>query len=257
MRLNLTQHKSTPEQGCEEPHNKGLIQDLLTFNEVPTKEEIEKRAASLANIAADAGADSVMIGGAPFLMPTLEIMLANKGIMPMYAFTRREVEEHDGLKKSVFRHVGFVSARPEEVIASCRNLRPGAGGITRVTMDGRIKYQAISHHPWKDRDYPEQDLGPCHPEALTIQKKACRIIGRINKEAAAEKKASAQTRQEWLSGLPNKIEIPWSNGQGFDSVEIDRESGNVTLGWNHLCTLPLKPVPDIVKWIQENTYVEE
>ena len=54
-----------------------------------------------------------MIGGAPWLMGTLETKLREYGIQPMYAFSRRESVEQkqpDGSvrKVNVFRHAGWV-----------------------------------------------------------------------------------------------------------------------------------------------------
>lgn len=64
---------------------------------------------------AEEGAESAMIGGAPFLMAPLEGALRTRGVIPLYAFSVREsVEEAlpDGSvrKTQVFRHAGFVPA---------------------------------------------------------------------------------------------------------------------------------------------------
>lgn len=89
----------------------------LTFDELPTTEEVVHAAASLSMIArgvADAhGTDRVMVGGAPFLMPALHAALLSQGLRPLYAFSKRESEEQvqsDGSvrKVAVFRHLGFV-----------------------------------------------------------------------------------------------------------------------------------------------------
>ena len=109
MILNLTQHPSTPEQEAQlvvEPRmSKPEIKKLLTFEEIPTKEEIEVRAKELARIAAEEAAmyagDSdaevwitrVMIGGAPFFMGALEKAVRECGFSPIYAFSKRESEE--------------------------------------------------------------------------------------------------------------------------------------------------------------------
>ena len=57
-----------------------------------------------------AGKIKAMIGGAPFLMPTLERELRAVGIIPLYAFSKREAVEdpETGAKTSVFRHIGCV-----------------------------------------------------------------------------------------------------------------------------------------------------
>ena len=129
MILNLTQHNATPEQKAQlvvEPRmTKEKIRELLTFEEIPSKEEIEARAEKLAEIAASeanhyAGETDnkiwitrVMIGGAPYLMGALEKALREMGFQPVYAFSKRESVEQpqpDGSvkKTAVFRHIGFV-----------------------------------------------------------------------------------------------------------------------------------------------------
>jgi len=104
---------------------KAKIQKLLTFEEIPTREEIELRANELARIAASEASHyagdtdntvwitRVMIGGAPYLMGALERALRERGFTPVYAFSKRESIDQpqpDGsIKKiSVFRHAGFV-----------------------------------------------------------------------------------------------------------------------------------------------------
>jgi hypothetical protein len=129
MILNLTQHVSTDEQKAQlvvEPRMcKAKIQKLLTFEEIPTREEIEARAKELARIAASEASfyagetdnkiwiTRVMIGGAPYLMGALEKALRECGFTPVYAFSKRESIDQpqpDGSVKkiAVFRHLGFV-----------------------------------------------------------------------------------------------------------------------------------------------------
>jgi hypothetical protein len=132
MILNLTQHNATPEQEAQlvvEPRMcKAEIQKLLTFDEIPTKEEIDARAKELARIAASEASmyagdtdnevwiTRVMIGGAPYLMGALEkaiIECTDWGFCPVYAFSKREsvdqVQPDGSVKKTaVFRHCGFV-----------------------------------------------------------------------------------------------------------------------------------------------------
>ena len=116
--LNLTQHPASPEQvaqGVFEPKNKTKVQRALTFNSLPTKEEIVSRAKELADIAKEHNVSKVMIGGAPYLMSALETAMHEANITPLYAFAERDVVEAtqpDGsvIKKSVFKHVGFVEA---------------------------------------------------------------------------------------------------------------------------------------------------
>ncbi|MEM4976628.1 MAG: hypothetical protein QXT64_04815 [Desulfurococcaceae archaeon] len=136
--LNLTQHLATPEQlqaGVVEPSPqlKAKIQRMLTFDELPSYGEVKKRAEELVSIIDDYLEDleargvistlpsgeanfevyGVLIGGAPYLMAPLEEELKKSGFKPLYAFSKRTVEEvlrPDGTveKKAVFKHAGFV-----------------------------------------------------------------------------------------------------------------------------------------------------
>jgi hypothetical protein len=129
MILNLTQHNATPEQEAQlvvEPRMcKDEIKKLLTFEEIPSKEEIEVRATKLARIAVSEASmyagdtdneiwiTRVMLGGAPFFMGALEKAVRECGFSPVYAFSKRESEDipqPDGSVKKiqVFRHCGFV-----------------------------------------------------------------------------------------------------------------------------------------------------
>ena len=114
--FNLTQHDRSAEQvdvGVRDfPHaEREQIQGLLTFDDLPSLEEIEDRAYRLAQYVPQGAA--VMIGGAPFLMSALERALRSRGCVPVYAFSRRESVDQpqpDGSvrKAAVFRHLGFV-----------------------------------------------------------------------------------------------------------------------------------------------------
>jgi hypothetical protein len=111
--INLTQHPATPDQGVTEPENKAAVQAALTFDAIPSSEDMKERADFLARIAKDSGASKAMIGGAPFFMSTLEKALLDVGIKPVYAFSVRESVEKttdDGTvtKTNVFKHTGFV-----------------------------------------------------------------------------------------------------------------------------------------------------
>jgi hypothetical protein len=117
--FNLTQHVATEEQlqaGVWEPYPeaKPAIQKLLTFEKLPTAEEIQATAESLAKIAKSFTCDgTVMIGGATYLMSALERALRARGMKPVHAFSKREVKESKlpdgGVKKEIiFKHVGFV-----------------------------------------------------------------------------------------------------------------------------------------------------
>ena len=114
--VNLTQHPATAEQvvaGVVEPENKAAVQAALTFDAIPSGEEMAQRANFLAAIAKESGCTKAMIGGAPFFMSALESALKDVGIVPLYAFSVRDSrEEPDGnggvRKVAVFKHVGFV-----------------------------------------------------------------------------------------------------------------------------------------------------
>jgi hypothetical protein len=116
--INLTQHVATSEQvadGVFEPADKRIVQNLLTFTTIPSREEVRLAADSLADIALNSGADAALVGGAPFLMGVLEQSLRQRGIRPAYAFSMRESVEKtlpDGSvqKINVFKHVGFYWA---------------------------------------------------------------------------------------------------------------------------------------------------
>ena len=116
--INLTQHPATEEQefdGVFEPQDKDKVRCLLTFDTIPNKGELYMRAVQLAEIASESGAKFAMIGGAPYLMSPLEEALKREGITPLYSFSERESIEDtlpsgDVIKKSVFRHKGFIKA---------------------------------------------------------------------------------------------------------------------------------------------------
>lgn len=120
--LNLTQHKATPDQihaGVTDlpAVERELLQQLLTFEELPTSLDIEARAEAVAKIARAHEATSAMIGGAPYLMAPLVGALCRAGISAHFAFSARETAEKtndDGTvtKTAIFRHKGFVEAHP-------------------------------------------------------------------------------------------------------------------------------------------------
>ena len=114
--LNLTQHNSSKdqqEQGVFDLSDATALRTLLTFNSLPTKDEIKERAESIAQLAQDANATFAMIGGAGYLMPSLESALISKGITPLHAFSQRVSVEHTNdqgevVKTNVFKHIGFI-----------------------------------------------------------------------------------------------------------------------------------------------------
>lgn len=117
MILNLTQHVASPDQveaGVAEPQDKAAVQAALTFHGMPTREEILERCDILVGICKDEGATEVMIGGAMYLMAPLEKALRFARIKPMYAYSDRvsidEVVDGKTVKRTVFKHLGFVEA---------------------------------------------------------------------------------------------------------------------------------------------------
>jgi len=115
--LNLTQHSTSLDQkkvGVIDllPNHLKSLKELLTFTEVPAQIDLEVRAYQLVQmIIENYSSKRVMIGGAPFFMPHLERELKEVGIQPMYAFSKREASEKDGVKTSTFQHKGFVMVK--------------------------------------------------------------------------------------------------------------------------------------------------
>jgi len=128
MILNLTQHLATSEQLAagvvDLPEDKrAALTRALTVTTLPDRESIEARCDYIAELACQNGLGGddeddphprmAMIGGAPWLMSTLEQALTGRGITPLYAFSVRESTERilpDGTvqKINVFKHAGFV-----------------------------------------------------------------------------------------------------------------------------------------------------
>ena len=115
--LNLTQHPASPEQVDAgvinpTPEIKAKIVRLITFNSLPNLDEINARANAVAAMVNGMPEKfgRAMIGGAPFFMGALETALKKIGIVPVYAFSQRIVEESAGgsEKKVIFKHEGFV-----------------------------------------------------------------------------------------------------------------------------------------------------
>ena len=118
--INLTQHAATTEQLAQgvvdcAPEFKETLGGLLTFEGLPSREEIRGKANALAALAVAYGYDAALVGGAPYLMSALESALKAEGVKPLYAFSARESVETtlpDGkvVKTTVFRHLGFVES---------------------------------------------------------------------------------------------------------------------------------------------------
>lgn len=118
--INLTQHDATAEQlaaGVVDlpAEDRANLQNWLTFDDLPTWQDVDLRAERIARLCISNGGKEAMIGGAPWLMAPLERWLTLYGVVPLYAFSRRESVEQiqpDGSvrKEAVFRHLGFVRA---------------------------------------------------------------------------------------------------------------------------------------------------
>lgn len=116
--FNMTQHNLLPEQladGVQEfPEEvRPRMRELMNFDERPTRQEVAARAEQLAALAQSCGADGVMTGGVPFLMPPLRAALESRGIRAFFSFSPRCCVEHvlpDGSveKRVAFRYKGLV-----------------------------------------------------------------------------------------------------------------------------------------------------
>ena len=120
--LNLTQHPATKEQktyGVKDIEGELLdtLKRLLTFEELPSRNEITQRALQIAALATTETTGQLgkvaMIGGAGYLLPELTMMLKAAGFTVLQSFTKREVVESTSptgevVKTAVFRHIGFV-----------------------------------------------------------------------------------------------------------------------------------------------------
>lgn len=128
--LNLTQYTAPPDQlaaGVVEPtpEAKKRIIELLTFETLPTPSQVRGRAYEIASVAAwefivpptetttGVRYTHAMIGGAPYLMYSLEFALRARSITPLYAFSVRESVEQVQPDGSV-RHAGFVGCEADE-----------------------------------------------------------------------------------------------------------------------------------------------
>ena len=116
--INLTQHAATLEQvnaGVVDLTGNSLeaLKANLTFTYMPDKKGIVERAERIAALAEAHGFTKAMIGGAPYLMSSLETALKVAGITPVYAFSERISKEEtlpDGTvrKVNIFQHRGFI-----------------------------------------------------------------------------------------------------------------------------------------------------
>ena len=121
--LNLTQHAATTAQkGVVDLEGDDLatLKRLLTFECLPCRQGMEDRANRIVQLAEAYSPfqSEVMLGGAPFFMAPLEKAFLAAGYEVCYAFSVRDSIEVDGVKKSVFKHLGFV--RQQQVVATGR-----------------------------------------------------------------------------------------------------------------------------------------
>ena len=115
---NFTQHRLTAQQemdGIRElpAEQAEQLKRLLNFGDKPGRCEIQQRAEQLAEMATDAGADGVMLGGAPFLMPQLAVCMQQRGIRIFFAFSQRRSTEvltadNQVEKRCVFCYEGLI-----------------------------------------------------------------------------------------------------------------------------------------------------
>lgn len=126
---NFTQHDTTPDQKKDgvvdlPDRYKALVKGLLTFDDFPEKEDMERRAAQLAAVAHDVAVNyddqdgvyhprGVMLGGAPWFMGWLERSMKDMGFRVFYAYTPRvskDIVKEDGTveKVSTFSYQGLV-----------------------------------------------------------------------------------------------------------------------------------------------------
>ncbi len=115
--LNFTQHAATAEQVAAGvidlmQHDQASLKALLNFVGLPTRDDVYNRAYAIAALAENLFAETVMVGGAPFLMPVLQKALQMRGITVLYAFSERvsieKIVNGVVVKTNEFKHSGFV-----------------------------------------------------------------------------------------------------------------------------------------------------
>ena len=119
--LNFKKHAATAEQVAAGvidlmQHDLASLKALLNFVGLPTADEIYERAYAIAALAENLFAETVMVGGAPFLMPVLQKALQMRGITVLYAFSERvsieKIVNGVVVKTNEFKHIGFVEVWP-------------------------------------------------------------------------------------------------------------------------------------------------
>jgi hypothetical protein len=120
--INLTQHVATPEQIAQgvvdlPAAERNILQAELTFASFHELNScgFSRRALNIKSLVK--GYRYALIGGAPFFMPYLEYILSQiyPYVIPLYAFSKRVVEEINGIKKSVFIHEGFIKGSIQKI----------------------------------------------------------------------------------------------------------------------------------------------
>lgn len=138
--FNLTQHAASAEQLTPGPlpatwgnptpglgvvvdlpeESRKILAQLLTFDTLPSEKDLGVRAHEVLDLVRDVlleiGFDTIteepifMIGGAPFFLTLLaQVLEDGLGARCVYAFSQRvSVESADGVKTSVFKHLGYV-----------------------------------------------------------------------------------------------------------------------------------------------------
>lgn len=129
--FNATQHATTVDQKKDNVidmyhTNRPKMAELLTFDSLPTKEEMIERANAIGDLLLDEVSGffvqygdldhdvyNAMIGGAPFFMGILEQELKRRGFNVYYAFSVRESVEtimDNGTvqKTNKFKHLGLI-----------------------------------------------------------------------------------------------------------------------------------------------------
>ncbi len=183
---NLTQHSATDEQKLAGVYDlpasqQASLKTLLTFDDVPSREEMKTRASKIADLicvheiegaddmsvrqlhAAEKALtpDAAMVGGAPFFMRHLEDALHARGIEVVYAFSKREsvdVPQEDGTvrKTAIFRHVGFVQT--ETVNPSQETLAGMVQEVRDAAQDpeSRLEVSDLLNGTWiREEDFAE------------------------------------------------------------------------------------------------------
>ena len=119
--LNFKKHAATAEQVAAGvidlmQHDLASLKALLNFVGLPTADEIYERAYAIAALAENLFAETVMVGGAPFLMPVLQKALQMRGITVLYAFSERvsieKIVNGVVVKTNEFKHIGFIEVWP-------------------------------------------------------------------------------------------------------------------------------------------------